>query len=325
MHRAVQAYAPGSTFKVLSAFAIFDPHGDQALERGWTTYCDGILNRKQRSFRCDGVHHTTDLVKSLCHSCNVFYFRAGDRLGLDPISDWAARLGLGDRLAADVFGERGGQVPYEGYKQDRAERAEGSVSRWGEQMAAVMHHPQRAEQVAHTRRRLLRAAWWAEATANDQTTFPGDVRNTIIGQGDVLLTPLQVAQIASLAATGGRMPRPRLSLDTPVAWQEIPLDARTLAQVREGMEQVVERGTASRRSVGLRGLDVAGKTGTAERAKGQPNLAWFMGYYPASQPEIAFAVLVDRTAGHGGGVCGPVARQIVQAYEASRGGKVKRR
>ena len=61
------------------------------------------------------------------------------------------------------------------------------------------------------------------------------------------------------------------------------------------------------------GLDVAGKTGTAERRAGEPNLAWFMGYYPASAPEIAFAILVDRTSGHGGEVCGPVAKACIQA------------
>ncbi len=96
-----------------------------------------------------------------------------------------------------------------------------------------------------------------------------------------------------------------------------------LADVKQGMKEVVTRGTASSRAIGLRDFDVAGKTGTAERGKGQPYLAWFMGYYPASDPEVAFAVLVDRTRGHGGSVCGPVAREMLEAYERSRGGTLR--
>jgi penicillin-binding protein 2 len=151
------------------------------------------------------------------------------------------------------------------------------------------------------------------------------VRNQAIGQGDVTATPLQVARLAAAVATGGR-PRPTRFLldgDGPEAARgdeddlDLALDPRVLAAVRAGLEGCVDVGTASRS--GLKGFDVAGKTGTAERAKGEPNYAWFMGYYPASRPEVAFSVLVDRTRDHGGDVCGPVALELVKAYARSRG------
>ena len=170
---------------------------------------------------------------------------------------------------------------------------------------------------------LTRAAWWQQSCARDSAEGPGDVRNAIIGQGDVLLTPLQVALIAALVATEGRVPSPKLRLDDETRWLEVDLDPEILAEVQEGMRGVVSRGTASASAIGLRDHDVAGKTGTAERRKGEPYLAWFMGYYPASQPEVAFAVLVDRTRGHGGAVCGPVARKMLEAYEESRGGSLR--
>ena len=103
----------------------------------------------------------------------------------------------------------------------------------------------------------------------------------------------------------------------------LELDPDVLAIVREGMRRVVLQGTASSRKAGLRGLDVAGKTGTAQTGKDKRYVAWFMGYYPASAPEVAFAVVVDRTPGHGAGVCGPITRQLLEAFEQARGGSLR--
>jgi cell division protein FtsI/penicillin-binding protein 2 len=150
---------------------------------------------------------------------------------------------------------------------------------------------------------------------------PQEARNASIGQGTVLATPIQVARLAAGIATGGRLPRPRLVLDDAVDSDDVELDASVLARIRAGLEGCVRRGTAAGTEAGLAGLDVAGKTGTAELGKGQPNVAWFMGYYPASSPEVAFAVVVDRTRGHGASVCAPVAGALVRAWEKARGAR----
>lgn len=322
-HRAVKAYPPASTMKVLSAFAMFDPARETSLEPGWTTTCLGRLSRKARRFHCDGTHYDTHLVKALCKSCNVYFFRGADSIGLAPLTEWARLIGIGDRMATDVYGESRGLFPYEGFKRDRAAEATQSLATWSVKLSRAMNDPQRAEALELAYRRLVRAVWWQQACAQDSVLGPGDVRNAIIGQGDVQLTPLQVASIAAMVATDGRFPLPKLRLDDETRWRSVSLDSDVLAEVKQGMRQVVTEGTASARSIGLRDYDVAGKTGTAERGKGEPYLAWFMGYYPASRPEVAFAVLVDRTRGHGGGVCGPIARQMLEAYELSRGGKLR--
>lgn len=315
--RSVAAFAPASTWKILTAFAMTDPQGQASLPVGWSTECHGkLFPGKPGAFRCDGYHGPTDLGRAIERSCNVFFFRAADRVGLDVMAAWAQRLGLGQRLL-DLPGERAGVVPTSGMKEARLARAlDGFHGRWSrtvDLLARQGHDPRAAEA---SLRRLDRAVWWLAACYDDRVPRPGDARNAFIGQGDVMATPLQVAWLAALVATGGRAARPRVDADAPVTWHDARLPAAPLARVRDGMRRVVTRGTASDARLGLRGLDAAGKTGTAERRAGQPKLAWFMGYYPTARPEIAFAVLVDRTEGHGGEVCAPVARALIDAHRA---------
>ncbi len=331
LYRAVLPQAPGSTFKILSSFAVHDEAAERALPVGWTTECTGRLTRKEAQVggRCDGIHGRTDLVRAVERSCNVFYYRAAVRVGLEPIARWSRLLGIDRPMSLDVGGERGGVVPYPGYKEDRLRAQEESVLAWSRRLAeAIGPHFSHdtlpnPKQVAAAAARLDHAEAWRRRYLEDQALRPGEVRNTAIGQGDVRLTPVGVGALAARgAAAGGRAPPP-LDQDAAPALRRLPLDARVLAQVAQGMRRVVTRGTASSSKVRLRDLDVAGKTGTAERRAGEPNLAWFMGYYPASAPEVAFAVMVDRTPGHGGDVCGPVTRALLEAYEAARGGRLR--
>lgn len=317
--RSVAAFPPASTWKVLTAFAMTDPELETSVPLGWTTDCQGkLFPGKAGAFRCDGLHGPTDLGRGLERSCNVFFFRAADKVGLDAMAAWAQRLGLGQRLLG-LPGERVGLVPASGMKETRLERAvEGFHERWAGTVDALSlqgHDPRKVEGAL---RRMDRAVWWLACCVGDRVPRPGDARNAFIGQGDVMATPVQIAWLAALVATGGRAPLPRVDADAPVTIHDAQLPAGTLARVRDGLRRVVTRGTASDPRFGLRGRDVAGKTGTAERRKDQPKLAWFMGYYPASRPEIAFAVLVDRTEGHGGEVCAPVTKALIDAVEKGR-------
>lgn len=332
LHRAVLAQAPGSTFKILSAFAIHDPAEPDALPVGWTTTCTGRLTRREARSggRCDGHHGETGLAKAIEQSCNIYFYRAAHHIGLHPLSDWAAALGIDRPIGLDIGGERRGQIPYVGYKADRLDDQVASVALWSRRLAeAARRDPPDALALRQAYDRLEHAETWRKRHARDQTLRPGEVRNTIIGQGDVQLNPLQVATIAALVASEGQVPLPRLIRDTTPVVRSLPLDPRTLAAVQRGMRRVVTHGTARKEEMGLRHLDVAGKTGTAERqgkepdGSPKPNLAWFMGYYPASAPEVAFAVLVDRTRGHGGAVCAPVTRALLEAYEQARGGRLR--
>ena len=267
-HRAVAAVPPGSTFKVVSSFAYFT--GGSGAEAGlsldFSSDCEGVLVHGQNAFHCAEVHGVgVHLPAALEHSCNIFFFRAADARGSDPLREWAGKLGFGKLVAPPLPLEQAGHVP-------------GGVG--------------------------------------------PIVRNAAIGQGNVLATPLQVAKLAAIVAEDGRVPAVSILAGESGRGRggdSLDFDPRVLAQVKDGLVGCVQRhGTASGEKVCLHDLDVAGKTGTAERRKGEPNYAWFMGYYPASHPEVAFSVLMDRTNAHGGDCCGPVARKLLDAWRTER-------
>lgn len=142
-----------------------------------------------------------------------------------------------------------------------------------------------------------------------------------IGQGPLAVTPLQMAILAAVVATGGRSVTPRLvrwiegASQPPPAREQRLLDARVAQAVADGMRRVVEEGTgrAARGSPA-----VAGKTGTAEVAGGAPH-AWFIGFAPADRPRVAAAVVVEH-GGSGGQVAAPIAARILRAADAMMGG-----
>jgi len=148
----------------------------------------------------------------------------------------------------------------------------------------------------------------------------GDL-NLAIGQGNILVTPLQVARMAAGIATGGRLPelhffRDARTLDGGVVStcaedaRSIRIEQEVLRIVREGMREVVRSGTAE--ESGLDRFSAAGKTGTASITV-DLNHAWFAGYAPADRPRVAFAVLNERTPGHGGSHAAPIAAHFFEA------------
>lgn len=146
----------------------------------------------------------------------------------------------------------------------------------------------------------------------------GDLAQTGIGQGSLLFTPLRMAMLASTFANKGIMMKPYLvqkitapdgtviRQTSPKKWLS-PVDAKLAEQVAHMMVTVVKEGTGS--SAAIRGVEVAGKTGTAENPHGSPH-AWFIGFAPAENPQIAIAVILEN-AGSGGSIAAPVARQIL--------------
>lgn len=142
-----------------------------------------------------------------------------------------------------------------------------------------------------------------------------------IGQGRILATPLQMAQVVSAVANGGRIMQPYIvqkvvtplgevkDFSRPVLLKEV-IDVVTANKIRQYMVDVVENGTG--KSARIRGIPVAGKTGSAENPHGKPH-AWFVGFAPAYDPKIAVAVVVEN-AGSGGGNAGPIAREVMLHY-----------
>lgn len=146
------------------------------------------------------------------------------------------------------------------------------------------------------------------------------VAQASFGQGEVLTTPLQMALVAAGIANGGRIMAPYLVAEVrdyrqttlertePRVWKT-PVSERTARELRDMMVLVVREGTGT--AAALSGVDVAGKTGTAEVGSGPPH-AWFVAFAPAEDPIVAVAVVVE-SGGTGGAVAAPVARAVLEA------------
>jgi penicillin-binding protein 2 len=153
----------------------------------------------------------------------------------------------------------------------------------------------------------------------------GDAVNLAVGQGYLLVTPLQIARMAAALANGGTLYRPYVvarveaggsegeQITQPQAVGQLPISQPNLEVIRAAMLNVTSapNGTATHR---FRGVDVAvaGKTGTAETGGPDPH-SWFAGYFPAGNPEVAAVVMVEN-AGEGSTVAAPMFRQLVEAY-----------
>jgi peptidoglycan glycosyltransferase len=149
---------------------------------------------------------------------------------------------------------------------------------------------------------------------------------TSIGQKDVTLTPMQAAMIASAVANDGSLMKPYLvdSIQAPDLTvvdqtdpEEMsrPISADVAGQLTQMMTSVVDNGTGKKARID--GVEVAGKTGTAQNAG--PDHNWFIGFAPAEDPKIAVAVFVRNGGGTGGDTSAPIAKSVIQAYLDGQG------
>ena len=164
------------------------------------------------------------------------------------------------------------------------------------------------------------------------SVYPDDLTKaqeaqSAIGQYDVRVTPLQMAMVAAGVANDGRVMRPylvkevqapdlsRLGLASPTLYSQA-VSAAVAQQITAMMELVVNQGTGSRAKIA--GVRVAGKTGTAQHAPGKPPHAWFIGFAPANDPQVAVAVLIEDggslgSDATGGRLAAPIARAVMEA------------
>ncbi|MBI2551422.1 penicillin-binding protein 2 [Candidatus Uhrbacteria bacterium] len=233
-----------------------------------------------------GGHGATDVRKALAESVNTFFYIVGG--GLDPLT------GLGvDRITqyARQFGygtPTGIELPGE---------ADG----------------------------FLPSKEWKQS-AKGERWYVGDTYHLSIGQGDILVTPLQLAAATAMVANGGRPVRPTLveavegqawdRSSEAVGFGREMLDPSYAKVVSEGMRQTVTKGTA--KSLADLPIGVAGKTGTAQTPTEGKTHAWFAGFAPYDHPQIAVVVLIEY-AGEGSTWATPIARDIFRWW-AARGG-----
>ena len=164
---------------------------------------------------------------------------------------------------------------------------------------------------------------------------PVDLARIAFGQERLLVTPLQMTEVAAAVANGGTLMKPRLwdrvidpdgrlrdRMDPEV--QSEVMSGDTAAEMTEAMTAVVSEGTGTAAAVGLEGIDVAGKTGTADVESREEcgsltdaNQAWFIGFAPADDPKIAVAATVECTTGFGGEVAAPIVSAVMQELLAN--------
>ena len=216
-------------------------------------------------------HGPIDLGTAIEQSCNVYFCQTGVNLGYEPL--------LHDALAAIGLGERPDiEIP----------ASPG----------------------------LLPTSEWKRAQGRGRWTR-GDTANLSIGQGFLVVTPLQMALATAAIANGGDLLRPRLVLEPvqvnalPAVVRHIPWKSASLKAVRDGMRRVIEAPKGGGRRAHVNGLELAGKTGTAEytASDGIRKHTWMIAYGPFQKPDFALAVVIE-DGESGGKTAAPIAREL---------------
>ncbi len=294
-NRAIRGqYPPGSTIKQFVALAGLELGAVSAFEG---QYCGGYFQLPGHShrYRCwrRGGHGTLAMQAAIVQSCDVYFYRLANELGIDRMNGFLAQFGFGERTGADIAGELGGLLPSPQWKQ----RTRNQVWYPGETLIVGIG------QGSFLATPLQLAAATAAMANRGRYVVPRMVAATRAGVGKELVpTEAQVRQIAA---------------DHPRHWQDT-VDAMT--EVVEGA-----RGTARRiRSDDYR---IAGKTGTAqvftvgqnetyneaEVAERMRDHALFVAFAPVEDPRIAVSVIIEN-GGHGGSVAAPIARALMDSY-----------
>jgi penicillin-binding protein 2 len=322
-------FPPASTFKVVSLPAALQTGVDPEEEYP----CPGSVSIAGQRFTNheSEAYGDIDLQRIMEVSCDtVFYRWAYDEWGalggIDQGSDAQDRyvavargFGLGERTGVDLPSEAAGLVPSREWK-----RATWEATREETCARAQDGYPE----VGDEERRDFLERLARENCVDGWQWRPGDAVNFSIGQGDVQVTPIQLASVYAAIANGGALWQPQVAaalrtqggevLETiaPEQVGTVSLDEEVLREVRDGLEGVNVRGTAAAAFAGWphAAYPLAGKTGSAE-SFGRTSTAWYASYGPTADPEYVVVVVVEQ-GGLGGEVAAPAARDIWEALRA---------
>lgn len=279
-----QHYYPGSTYKFVTALAGLE---DAAVSPDDRVTCRGWHELGKRTFRCTKAHGAVNLYEAMAQSCNVYFWQLAERVGMDKIGKVARDFGFGAPTGLGLNGDVPGRVPWKS---------------------------------------------WYERAGGFRI---GYTLNTAIGQGDTEVTVLQLALAYAAIANGGSLWVPQIveRVETasgkivveypPKLRRRVQVSSKALYQVMRGLWGVVNDPKGTAYAARLGDVSVAGKTGTAQvrKLQKQPEKpwhpyrdhAWFAGYAPAEDPQIAIVVLVEH-GGKGGHVAAPIAMEIIRGW-----------
>jgi penicillin-binding protein 2 len=286
LNRAIQAQlAPGSVFKIVTATAMLEDH---VPEQGFTTFCPGYGTFFGRQYHCwvyyarTGArsHGVLGLHDAILKSCDVFFYNVGMRLGIDRLSYYATKLGVGHRTGIDLPSEEPGLMPSQEWVERTFHRKwyAGEVISVATGQGAVTTTPlQLARMIGGI------ASGGVFMQPHMLKDAPG-VRKDVFPISDATVEKITDAMYGVINETGGTGGQLRLA----------------------GIELSGKSGTAQ-----VIGYD---KMALVRKGTQFADNAWFVGYAPRRNPEICVAVLVQESGQHGGEAAGPVVRDIVKAY-----------
>jgi len=289
-NRATQGlYPTGSVFKPITAIAALD---DGLIQPGDIYNDTGVVISDVVKFKnaADAVFGPINMSDAFKVSADTYFYELGRDLNVDTgrggaIQEWARDLGLGERTGIDLPAEVDGLVPYPAW-----------------------------------RNRLFRD----ELT--DRPWTEGDSINLSVGQGDLQADPLQMAVAYAALANGGRVVRPHLGERVesvtgevleeihPAPKRQVSLPEEAQSTIMDGLRRAaMEEDGTSYQVFGNFPMDIAGKTGTAERGITIPDQSWYVGVAPFDNPKIVVATTVER-GGFGVDVAAPITARILEKY-----------
>jgi penicillin-binding protein 2 len=286
LNRAIQAQlAPGSVFKIVTATAMLEDH---VPDQSFTTFCPGYGTFYGRQFKCwvyyakTGArsHGVTNLHEAILKSCDVFFYNVGMRLGIDRLSYYGSKLGIGHKTGIDLPSEEPGLMP----------------------------SPEWVERVFHRK-------WYAGETisvATGQgavTTTPLQLARTIggIASGGVFKQPHLLKAAQNVGEERFAISESTVEKITNAMYGVVNESGGTGGHLKlAGIELSGKSGTAQ-----VIGYDTRARVGKEKKFEDN---AWFVGYAPKRNPEICVAVLVQESGQHGGEAAGPVVKDIIKAY-----------
>ena len=331
-------FAPGSTYKVVSTAA--------AGREGYTLYGDYNCPNKVRlgtqTFRNyeSAGYGRISLARALEVSCNTVFYNIANRMweqaggsdanrnSPDPIAETAEMFGFGSRTGIDLPGESGGRISGRDFK---ARNWEAKKDTWCKN--AVEGYPETRK----TDPKLADyfAAIDKENCADGFRWREGDALNAAIGQGDTVVTPLQMAVAYAAIANGGTVYEPRVVkaiVDAqgrtvekfePAVKSQLDVPRSTINFLKRTLPGVTTDGSGEDPFIGfpLDQIPVASKTGSAQVTGDKVSTSWFASYAPANKPRYAVVMMVTQ-GGTGSKTSGPGVRNIYEALFGVKGGTV---
>jgi penicillin-binding protein 2 len=287
-NRASQGqYPPGSTFKIPMAVAALET---KTVLPSSTVFCNGgyqFGKRLYRDWKASG-HGYVDLHNALVHSCDVYFYTIGQRMGIDVMAEFGKDFGLGKATGVELPSERSGIMPSTAWKQ----KAKNEQWLPGETISAAI------------------GQGYVTVTPLQMASLIGTVANNGVSYRPRLVW-------AVMDRTSGALQE----LPT-VPRGKINAKPETFRIIKDALADVVTKGTATKAKSSL--VTIAGKTGTAQvttlRTGPEENIpkkfrdhAWFVAFAPVESPKIAVAVLAEHM-GHGGSAAAPLAKEVIETY-----------